>query len=248
MYVKNLINQRMIDFNKTGYVSPMDESYRDGILRPVIDVGEIISVADNSGVKKVRISERLMPGVYLVKVIAVYPTYEKKIPLETELCGVLIRFSSFGYYANNQICLFERNNLTGSNESIVGKPMFTKIMGGTVAPPNNFAQYKTILHSCLLQPADYIRVDLLTYAQIQEINILNKELEGSEFVVKVTSGNRFFRQTGLRKNQLARGILRRRPFRTNVTTTSLLSYSFDVYELDIHPFKRISLRVKYSSI
>lgn len=229
----------MTNFNKTGYVSPMDECYRDGLLRPVINTGEIISVADNSGVKKVKISERLIPGVYVVKVSSVYPTYEKKIPLETELCGVLIRFTSFGYYVSNQVCLFEKNNLIDGSGSIVGKPMFTKILGGTVAPPNNFSQYKTILNSCFLQPADYIRVDLLTYAQIQEVNILNKELEGSEFVVKITSGNRFFRQTGLRKNQLAKGILRRRPFRTNLTTTSLLSYSFDVYELDIHPFKRI---------
>jgi len=229
----------MANVNKTGYVSPMDECYRDGILRPVIDTGEIISVGDNSGVKNVRVFERLMPGVYSVKVTAVYPTYEKKIPLQTELCGVLIRFTSFGYYANNQVCLFEKNNLSDNNSNIVGKPMFTKIFGGTVAPPNNFPQYNTILNSCFLQPADYIRVDLLTYAQIQEVNILNKELEGSEFVVKITSGNRFFRQTGLVKNQLAKGILRRRPFRTNVTTTSLLSYSFDVYELDIHPFKRI---------
>lgn len=229
----------MANVNKTRYVSPMDECYRDGVLRPVIDTGQILSVGDNSGVKNVSISERLMPGVYLVKVTAVYPTYEKKIPLETELYGVLIRFTSFGYYANNQICLFEKNNLIDNNTNIVGKPMFTKIFGGTVAPPNNFSQYNTILSSCFLQPADYIRVDLLTYAQIQEVNILNRELEGSEFVVKITSGNRFFRQTGLRKNQLAKGILRRRPFRTNVTTTSLLSYSFDVYELDIHPFRRI---------
>ncbi len=229
----------MANINKTGYVSPMDECYRDGVLRPVIDTGEIISVGDNSGVKYVRIYERLMPGVYLVKVTAVYPTYEKKIPLGTELCGVLIRFNSFGYYINNQVCLFEKNDLIHSNINIVGKPMFTKILGGTVAPPNNFGQYNTILNSCFLQSGDYIRVDLLTYAQIQEVTFLNKELEGSEFVVRITSGNRFFRQTGLRKNQVAKGILRRRPFRTNVTTTSLLSYSFDVYELDIHPFKRI---------
>jgi len=42
----------MTNLNKTGYVSPMDECYRDGLLRPVINTGEIISVADNSGVKK----------------------------------------------------------------------------------------------------------------------------------------------------------------------------------------------------
>jgi hypothetical protein len=53
--------------------------------------------------------------------------------------------------------------------------------------------------------------------------------------VKLTSGNRFFSQTGLKRDQIVKGVLRRRPFRTNVTTSSLLAYSFDVYQLDILP-------------
>ena len=84
-----------------------------------------------------------------------------------------------------------------------------------------------------------MRIDLETFAQIQEIVVFKKGLEGSEFIVKLTSGNRFFRETGFKKGQLAKGILRRRPFRTNVTTASLLAYSFDVYQLDIFPIYKI---------
>ena len=69
----------------------------------------------------------------------------------------------------------------------------------------------------------------------RHINLLKKDLDGSEFEVKLTSGNRFFSQTGLKRDQIVRGVLRRRPFRTNVTTSSLLAYSFDVYQLDILP-------------
>ena len=61
--------------------------------------------------------------------------------------------------------------------------------------------------------------------------------EGTVFEVKVTSGNFFFSKTGLKKDQIVKGILRRRPFRTNVTTSSLLAYSFDVYQLDIFPME-----------
>ncbi len=55
----------MTNLNKTGYVSPMDECYRDGVLRPVINTGEIISVADNSGVKNCQIPPPI--GTPLIK-------------------------------------------------------------------------------------------------------------------------------------------------------------------------------------
>ena len=38
------------------YVHPMDVSYKDGILRPFINVGQTVLVADNSGVKQVKVS------------------------------------------------------------------------------------------------------------------------------------------------------------------------------------------------
>ena len=91
----------------TKYVSAMDDSYKDGIARPFIEVGQILWVADNSGVQKVEVFKHLTPSVYLVKVISVEPGYEKKIPLGTELCGVLVRFVDFGYYGSNQLCLFK---------------------------------------------------------------------------------------------------------------------------------------------
>ena len=116
-----------------------------------------------------------------------------------------------------------------------GEPMFTQIYGGTIAPRNDLKDYNTILSACCLKENDYVRVDLETYAQIQKINLLKKDLDGSEFEVKLTSGNRFFSQTGLKRDQIVSGVLRRRPFRTNVTTSSLLAYSFDVYQLDILP-------------
>jgi hypothetical protein len=171
--------------------------------------------------------------LYLVKVISVEPGYEKKIPLETELCGVLVRFVDFGYYRRNQLCLFKTDHLFSNY--IGGEPIFDRIVGGTVAPPNDFAQYQTIVNACVLQTNDYVRIDLETFAQIKEVIALKDGLEGSEFLVKLTSGNRFFRETSFRKNQLVKGVLRRRPFQTNVTTTSLLAYSFDVYQLDITP-------------
>ena len=71
----------------------------------------------------------------------------------------------------------------------------------------------------------------------QTLQKLEKGLDGSEFEVVLTSGNRFFSETGFKKWQLVNGILRRRPFRTNVTTSSLLAYSFDVYQLDIFPME-----------
>jgi hypothetical protein len=222
------------------YVHPMDVSYKDGIMRPFVNVGETVLVADNSGVKRVKVFERLTTYAYLVKVTAVELGYERKIPIGTELCGVLVRFDAFGYYVNNQMALFRTDHLL--DNYMGGEPMFTQIFGGTVAPPNNFLKYETIVNACVLKVNDYVRIDLETFAQIQEIVVFNKGLEGSEFIVKLTSGNRFFRETGFRKGQLAKGILRRRPFLTNVTTTSLLAYSFDVYQLDISPIYRIKLK------
>ncbi len=230
----------MIDVTQKKYVSAMDASYKDGLLRPLIDVGQNVLVADNSGVKRVNITERLTPSVYLVKVISVEPGYEKKIPLGTELCGVLVRFVDFGYYGSNQLCLFKTDHLLYNY--IGGEPMFDRIVGGTVAPPNDFLQYQAIVNACVLQTNDYVRIDLETFAQIKEILTLKQGLEGSEFLVKLTSGNRFFRETSFRKNQLVKGVLRRRPFRTNVTTTSLLAYSFDVYQLDISPILKIRIK------
>lgn len=64
------------------YVSPMDTYYQDGVARPFIQIGENVWVADNSGVKRVRIYKWLAPSVYLVKVTAVRVGYEKRFPLE----------------------------------------------------------------------------------------------------------------------------------------------------------------------
>lgn len=233
--VSNMFNFKLKSMQR--YVHPMDVSYKDGILRPFINVGQTVLVTDNSGVKQVKVSERLNAYAYLVKVTAVQLGFELKIPLGTELCGVLIRFDAFGYYGSNQICLFRTDHLLYNY--IGGEPMFTQIHGGTVAPPNDFVGYGTIVNACFLRVNDYVRIDLETFAQIQEIVVFKKGLEGSEFIVKLTSGNRFFRETGFKKGQLAKGILRRRPFRTNVTTASLLAYSFDVYQLDIFPIYKI---------
>ena len=93
------------------YVSPMDIYYQDGVVRPSIQIGENVWVADNSGVKRVRLYKWLAPSVYLVKVTAVRVGYEKKIPIGTELCGVLVRFKDFGYYGYNQVCLFKTHHL-----------------------------------------------------------------------------------------------------------------------------------------
>jgi hypothetical protein len=221
--------------NKMRYISAMDVSYKDGIERPFIEIGQIVWVADNSGVKKVKISKWLTQSVYLVKVISVRLGYEKKIPIGTELCGVLVRFTDFGYYSSNQVCLFKTHHLLPNY--IGGDKMFTHIYGGTVAPRNDLEHYTTILNACCLQPNDYVRVDLETYANIRRIKKLEKGLDGSEFEVVLTSGNRFFSETGFKKWQLVNGVLRRRPFRTNVTTSSLLAYSFDVYQLDIFPME-----------
>lgn len=220
---------------KLRYVSAMDVSYKDGIERPFIEIGQNVWVADDSGVKKVKISKWLTQSVYLVEVVAVRSGYEKKIPIGTELCGVLVRFKDFGYYSSDQVCLFKTHHLLPNY--IGGAPMFTHINGGTVAPRNDLEHYKTILNACRLQPNDYIRVDLETYANVKKITKFKQGLDGSEFEVVLTSGNRFFNETGFKKWQVVKGVLRRRPFRTNVTTTSLLSYSFDVYQLDISPLK-----------
>jgi hypothetical protein len=215
----------------TKFVSAMDDSYKDGIARPFIGIGQILWVAENSGVQKVEVFRHLTPSVYLVKTVAVRPGYEKRIPLGTELCAVLVRFAAFGYYRSNQVCLFETDH--SLDNYMGGEPMFTKIYGGTVAPRNDLKEYATILAACSLQENDYVRVDLETFAQIKKIKSLTKELDGSLFEVKLTSGNRFFSKTGLKKDQIVEAILRRRPFRTNVTTSSLLAYKFDVYQLDI---------------
>jgi len=218
---------------KSRYVSAMDLSYKDGIERPFIEIGQTVWVADNSGVKKVKITRWLTQSVYLVEVMVVRSGYEKKIPIGTELCGVLVRFKDFGYYSSDQVCLFKTHHLL--QNYIGGAPMFTHIYGGTVSPRNDLVHYRTILNACRLQPNDYIRVDLETYAKVQKITKFKQGLDGSEFEVVLTSGNRFFNETGFKKGQLVKGVLRRRPFRTNVTTTSLLSYPFDVYQLDISP-------------
>jgi len=222
--------------NKLRYFSAMDLSYKDGIERPFIEIGQNFWVADNSGVKRVKISKWLAQSVYLVEVVAVDSGYERKIPIGTELCGVVVRFKDFGYYSSNQVCLFKTHHLLPNYMG--GEPMFTHIYGGTVAPRNDLEQYETILNACTLQPNDYVRVDLETYAKIQKITKLTKELDGSEFEVILTSGNRFFNETGFKKGRVVKGILRRRPFRTNVTTASLLAYPFDVYQLDISPLEK----------
>lgn len=215
----------------TKYVSAMDNSYKDGVARPSIQIGQILWVADDSGVQKVEVFKHIIPSVYLVKVISVRAGYERKIPIGTEFCGVLVRFADFGYYRSNQVCLFKTHHLL--ENYMGGQPMFTQIYGGTIAPRNDLKDYNTILSACCLKKNDYVRVDLETYAQIQKINHLKKDLDGSEFEVKLTSGSRFFIKTGFKRDQIVNGVLRRRPFRTNVTTSSLLAYSFDVYQLDI---------------
>lgn len=217
------------------YVSPMDTCYQDGVVRPFLQIGESVWVADNSGVKRVRLYKWLAPSVYLVKVTAVRVGYEKKIPIGTELCGVLVRFKDFGYYGYNQVCLFKTHHLL--KNYMGGDPMFTHIFNGTVAPRNDLEQYHTIINACYLRVGDFVRINLETYAQIEKVIFFNKGLEGSEFEVKLTSGNRFFYETGFKKGQLVKGILRRKLFATNVTTLSLLAYSFDVYQLDILPIK-----------
>ena len=211
----------------------MGTHYRDGIVRPLIQMGENVWVADDSGVKRVRIYKWLAPSVYLVKVTAVRSGYEKKIPIGTELCGVLVRFKDFGYYAYNQVCLFKTHH--GLQNYMGGEPIFTHIYNGTVAPRNDLEQYETIVNACCLQVGDYVRINLETYAKIEKIIVFNKGLQGSEFEVRLTSGNRFFYETGFKKGQLVRGVLKRKLFATNVTTVSLLAYSFDVYQLDIFP-------------
>jgi hypothetical protein len=220
----------------TNYVSAMDNSYKDGIARPCIQIGQILWVADNSGVQKVEVSKHIIPSVYLVKVNSVRPGYERKIPIGTEFCGVLVRFADFGYYRSNQVCLFKTHHLL--DNYMGGQAMFTQIYGGTIAPRNDLKDYNTILSACCLKEKDYVRVDLETYAQIQKINHLKKDFDGSEFEVKLTSGNRFFLKTGFKRDQIVNGVLRRRPFRTNVNTSSLLAYSFDVYQLDIVPLAK----------
>jgi hypothetical protein len=214
------------------FVSAMDPSYRDGITRPHFRSGDNAWVADNSGVRKVRLLKWLSPSVYLVKVLAVRRGYEKKIPIGTELCGVLVRFGDFGYYAYNQVCLFKTHHLL--KNYMWGEPMFTHIYNGTVAPRNDLPIYNTIINACSLEVGNYVRVNLETFAKIEKIIVLKTGLEGSEFEVKLTSGNYFFKETGFRKDQLVKGILRRKMFATGVTTASLLAYSFDVYQLDIY--------------
>jgi len=216
---------------KKNYLSAMDRSYADGLCRPHIENNEVVWVADDSGVKQVAILQLLTNSVYLVRVLAVRPGYETKIPIGTELCGVLVRFKDFGYYSSNQVCLFKTHHLLPNY--LGGAPMFRHIYGGTVAPRNDLEQYKTIINACTLRPKDYVRIDLETYANIRTILSLKEGLDGSEFEVELTSGNRFFSQTGFKKGQVVRAILSRRPFRTKVTTSSLLAYSFDVYQLDI---------------
>ena len=112
-------------------------------------------------------------------------------------------------------------------------PMFSRI--GAAAIKNDLEQYQTIINACCLQVGDFVRINLETYAQIEKVVLFKKGLEGSEFEVKLTSGNRFFYETGFKKGQLVKGILKRKLFATNVTTLSLLAYSFDVYQLDILP-------------
>lgn len=217
------------------YVSPMNAYYADGIVRPYIEIGENVWVADNSGVKRVRLYKWLAPSVYLVKVTAVRAGNEKKIPIGTELCGVLVRFKDFGYYAYNQVCLFKTHHLL--KNYMGGDPMFTHIYNGTVAPRNDLKEYKTIINACCLQVGNYVRVNLETYAQIEKIILLKEGLTDSEFEVRLTSGNRFFYETGFKKGQLVKGILKRKAFAKHVTTVSLLAYSFDVYQLEIYPLK-----------
>ncbi len=217
------------------YVSAIDSSYKDGIVRPFISNGENVWVADNSGVKSVKVYRWLAPSVYLVKVVSVRTGFEKKIPIGTELCGVLVRFKDFGYYAYNQVCLFKTHHLLPNYMG--GDPLFTSIFNGTVAPRNDLDQYQTIVNACSLRVGDYVRINLETYAQIEKVILMKKGLEGSEFEVRLTSGNRFFYETGYKKGQLVKGILARKLFRTNVTTVSLLAYSFDVYQLDISPLR-----------
>jgi len=217
------------------YVSAMDASYKDGIVRPSIAIGENVWVADNSGVKKVKIHKWLSPSVYLVKVMSVRLGYDRKIPIGTELCGVIVRFKDFGYYAYNQVCLFQTHHLLPN--FMGGDPMFTRIYAGTVAPRNDLPQYQTIINACHLQVGDYVRVNLETYAQIEKVNLIKEGLVGSEFEVRLTSGNRFFYETGFKKGSRMKGVLKRKMFVTNVTTVSLLAYSFDVYELDVFPIQ-----------
>lgn len=72
-----------------------------------------------------------------------------------------------------------------------GDPMFTHIYNGTVAIKNDLEQYQTIINACCLQVGDFVRINLETYAQIEKVVLFKKGLEGSEFEVKLTSGNRF---------------------------------------------------------
>lgn len=189
-----------------------------------LKTGVVVSVADDSGAKFVKIVSEIEPSVYIVRITKTNLKDQTKFPYGKTYCGILVRFAESDYYACDQVCLFEYYDG-------VKQPLFNSITNGTVALYTNLSQYKTIISSCIFKKGDCIRIDDKVYAKVEKILKITSELEGSEFVVSLLSNSYLSNQFTYQKGQLVKGILRKRLF--NNSNTRLSYYSQDVYELDI---------------
>jgi len=223
----SLMEKRLLSIQKKlGYTSLTKQSFTI-IKGSYLKIGDLVRVADNSGAKLVKIVSEIEPSVYIVTIAKTNLGYEFKFPYGKKYCAVLVRFSEFGYYEYNEVCLFDYYD--GIKE-----PLFSSILNGTVAPCTHLSQYETIIRSCIFKEGDLIRVDSETSAKINKILTITKELEGSEFVVTLLSDVYLSPLMNYKKFQSVKGTLQRRPY---ANKNSLLSYYLlDVYELQLNSF------------
>ena len=223
----SLMEKRLLSIQKKlGYTSLTKQSFTI-IKGSYLKIGDLVRVADNSGAKLVKIVSEIEPSVYIVTIAKTNLGYEFKFPYGKKYCAVLVRFSEFGYYEYNEVCLFDYYD--GIKE-----PLFSSILNGTVAPCTNLSQYETIIRSCIFKEGDLIRVDSETSAKINKILTITKELEGSEFVVTLLSDVYLSPLMNYKKFQSVKGTLQRRPYANK--NSSLSYYLLDVYELQLSSF------------
>ena len=221
----SLIEKNLFSIQKKlGYASLTKQNLTT-VKGSYLKIGDLVRVADNSGAKLVKIVSEIEPSVYIVTIAKTNLGYESTFPYGKKYCAVLVRFSEFGYYAHNEVCLFDYYD--GIKE-----PLFSSILNGTVAPCTNLPQYEIIIRSCIFKEGDFIRVDSVTSAKIKKILTITNELEGSEFVVTLLSDVYLSPLMNYKKFQFVKGTLQRRPY-TN-KNSSLSYYLLDVYELQLN--------------
>lgn len=103
--------------------------------------GDILNVADDSGVKTVQVESLVEPLIYIVTILKVKFGNEHKFPYGKKYAGVLLRDLIVDCASSDNVCLFEYfNGIT--------KPLFSSVSFNGLIIRQTELDYKQIIDSC----------------------------------------------------------------------------------------------------